>query len=461
MGSAVVWRNKISLRNTRPATESAGERHFCANASCGRRIFDEHYNALLSVMRFASARFPSMKNTVLDISSFRYFVFNRIATTMSIQMLMVIVGWQMYDVTHSAFDLGLVGLVQFAPALALCLVVGHVADRYDRRYVLIGCQIAQGGVALLLTAGTLFGWLGRDLLLVASLVLGTARAFQLPTQQALLPTLVPSSAFPRALAVNAAGAQLATILGPAVGGFIYVAGAAAVYGASAAMCLFAVVMVYLIRYDHTRPAREPVALQSLFAGIGFIWRREQVLGAISLDLLAVLFGGATALLPIFARDVLHVGSWGLGLLRSAPAVGALLVSLVLARRPIQQRAGKMLFGSVACYGLATLVFALSRSFPLSITALALTGAFDMVSVVVRQSLVQLDTPNDMRGRVSAVNSIFIGASNQLGEFESGVTAGWFGAVPSVVIGGVGTMLIVALWIKLFPTLARRETLTTS
>lgn len=402
-----------------------------------------------------------MKNTVLDIPSFRYFLFNRIATTMSIQMLMVIVGWQMYDITRSAFDLGLVGLAQFVPALALCLVVGHVADRYDRRFVLIACQAAQGCVALLLTVGALLGWLDRDLLLVASLALGTARAFQLPTQQALLPTLVPLSVFPRALAVNSAGSQLATILGPAVGGFIYVAGAAAVYGACVAMCAFAILMIYLVRYDYTRPAREPVTLQRLFAGIRFIWRREQVLGAISLDLLAVLFGGATALLPIFARDVLHVGSWGLGLLRSAPAVGALLVSLSLARHPIERRAGKMLFGSVALYGLATLVFALSRSFPLSLLALALSGAFDMVSVVVRQSLVQLDTPDDMRGRVSAVNAIFIGASNQLGEFESGVTAGWFGAVPSVVIGGMGTICIVALWMRLFPTLAKRETLTAS
>jgi MFS family permease len=402
-----------------------------------------------------------MKNTALEIASFRYFVLNRIATTMSTQMLMVIVGWQMYDITHSAFDLGLVGLAQFVPALALCLLVGQVADRYDRRYVLIGCQIAQGGVALLLAAGTWYGWLGRELLLIASLALGATRAFQLPTQQALLPTLVPLTMFPQALAINSAASQFATILGPAVGGFIYVAGAAVVYDVCAVMCVFAIAMLYLIRYDHARPAREPVTLQSLFAGINFIWQREQVLGAISLDLLAVLFGGATALLPIFARDVLHVGSWGLGLLRSAPAIGALLVSLYLARHPIERRVGKIMLYCVALYGLATLVFALSRSFGLSLFALALTGAFDMVSVVVRQSLVQLDTPNEMRGRVSAVNSIFIGASNQLGEFESGLTAGWFGAVPSVLIGGAGTILIVALWTRLFPALRQRERMTTT
>ncbi|WP_206956665.1 MFS transporter [Trinickia acidisoli] len=402
-----------------------------------------------------------MNNSVLQLSSFRFFFLSRMAMTMSTQMLMVIVGWQMYDLTHSAYDLGLVGLAQFVPALALCLLVGQVADRYDRRYVLIGCQIGQCAVALALTAGTLGGWLGRDVLLLASCALGTARAFQNPTQQALLPTLVPLSALPKALAINSAGSQFATIVGPAIGGFLYVAGAGLVYSACAAMCLFAAAMMVLINHRTERAPRPPVTLGTLLAGIEFIWKREQILGAISLDLLAVLFGGATALLPIFARDVLHVGSWGLGLLRSAPAVGALVVSLYLAHHPIERRAGKMMLASVALYGVSTLIFGLSRSFALSCAALALTGAFDMVSVVVRQSLIQLDTPNDMRGRVSAVNSIFIGASNQLGEFESGVTAGWFGAVPSVLIGATGTVLIVLLWTKLFPTLAHRETLTVS
>ncbi|SDR41103.1 Predicted arabinose efflux permease, MFS family [Paraburkholderia fungorum] len=402
-----------------------------------------------------------MKNPVLEISSFRYFFLSRVATTMSNQMLMVIVAWQMYDITHSAYDLGMVGLAQFVPALALCLIVGQVADRYDRRFILMACLIGQFSVAMLLIAGTLGGWLGREVILLASIGLGMAKAFQLPTQQALLPTLVPLPALPQALAINSAGSQCATIIGPAIGGFIYVAGASVVYGVCAGMCLFAAVMVYLIRHQHVRPPREQVTLQSLFAGINLIWMRKEVLGAISLDLFAVLFGGATALLPIFARDVLHIGSWGLGLLRSAPAVGALLVSLYLARYPIQRRVGKMMFGSVALYGLSTLVFALSHSFMLSLVALMLTGAFDMVSVVVRQSLVQLETPNEMRGRVSAVNSIFIGASNQLGEFESGITAGWLGAVPSVLVGGASTVLIVALWMRLFPSLAQRAKLTTS
>jgi MFS family permease len=402
-----------------------------------------------------------MKNPLFELPSFRYYFLCRMATTMANQMLMVIVAWQMYDITHSAYDLGMVGLAQFVPALALCLLVGQVADRYDRRRILIWCLAGQCGVALLLIAGALGGWLGREVILVASIGLGTAKAFQMPTQQALLPTLVPLSVLPRALAINSGGGQFATIVGPAIGGFIYVAGAAVVYGACAAMFLFAAAMLCLIRYERAQSVREQVTLQSLFAGIGFIWKRKEVLGAISLDLFAVLFGGATALLPIFARDVLHVGSWGLGLLRSASAVGALLVSIYLARYPIKRGVGKMMFGSVALYGLATLVFALSSSFLLSLAALMLTGAFDMVSVVVRQSLVQLETPDNMRGRVSAVNSIFIGASNQLGEFESGVTAGWLGAVPSVLIGGAGTMLIVALWMKLFPSLAEKENLAAS
>ncbi|RKP57601.1 MFS transporter [Pararobbsia silviterrae] len=403
-----------------------------------------------------------MQSSILKIPSFLYYFLSRIAATLTLQMMMVIVAWQMYDITHSAYDLGMVGLAQFIPALALTLVVGHVADRYDRRRLLILCAAGQLAVAVFLMVGTLHGWLGRNAILGASLALGTARAFQMPTQQALLPTLVPQSVLPNALAMNSAGSQFSNIAGPAIGGFIYMAGAPVVYGICAIMGVFAILWLALIRMDAARAIRrEPVTLESVFAGVKFIWNRKEVLGAISLDLFAVLFGGATALLPVFAREVLHVGSWGLGLLRSAPAIGALVVSLYLARYPIQQRVGKMMFGSVALYGLATFVFALSHVFALSLIALALTGAFDMVSVVVRQSLIQLETPDAMRGRVSAVNSIFIGASNQLGEFESGLTASWFGTVPSVVIGASATVLIVALWIKLFPTLIHRERLTPS
>lgn len=402
-----------------------------------------------------------MKNPLFEYRSFLYFFLSRVATTGASQMMMVVVAWQMYDLTQSAYDLGLVGLAQFVPALALALLVGQVADRYDRRRVLAWCLAGQLLVTVVLVAGTLGGWLNREAILIASLGLGATKAFQMPTQQALGPTLVPLFVLPRALAINSAATQLAIITGPALGGFLYVAGAAVVYLSCGALYLAAILLVLRIVPVQTHTMREAVSLHSLFAGIGFIWRRKEILGAISLDLFAVLLGGATALLPIFAREILHVGPWGLGLLRSAPAVGALAVSLYLARRPIQRRAGKIMFTAVALYGVAILVFALSESFLLSLAALALSGAFDMVSVVVRQSLVQLDTPDAMRGRVSAVNSIFIGASNQLGEFESGMTAGWFGTVPSVLIGGIGTLVVVGLWIRLFPALARRERLVQS
>jgi MFS family permease len=399
-----------------------------------------------------------MNNPLREFPSFRNFFLSRLATTMANQMMMVVVAWQMYDLTHSAYDLGMVGLAQFLPSLALTLVVGQVADRYDRRRVLAWCLAGQLAVAAVLVAGTLGGWLSREAILFCSLALGAAKAFQMPTQQALGPLLVPAPVLPRALAVSAAGSQFAIIAGPALGGFIYVAGAQVVYLVCSALFLLAAVLVLSVKVDHAPAKREAVGLQSLFAGIAFIWQRKEILGAISLDLFAVLLGGATALLPIFARDILHVGPWGLGLLRSAPAVGAFTMSIWLARRPIQRRAGKTMFASVALYGMATLVFGLSTSFIVSLVALAVSGAFDMISVVIRQSLVQLDTPNEMRGRVSAVNAIFIGASNQLGEFESGITAGWFGTVPSVVIGGVGTLLIVGTWMKLFPQLTKRERL---
>lgn len=399
-----------------------------------------------------------MTNPLLAYRSFRLFFLGRIATTMANQMMMVVVAWQMYELTGSAYDLGLVGLAQFAPSLALSLLVGQVADHFDRRGVLAWCLAGQLLVALALVAGTLGGWLSRDTILLASLLLGTAKAFQMPAQQALAPLLVPASALPRALATSSAGSQFAIILGPALGGFLYVAGAGTVYLVCGALFLIAAGLVLRVRIDRPPSAHAVVKLQTLFAGIAFIWRRQEILGAISLDLFAVLLGGATALLPIFAKDILHVGPWGLGLLRSAPAAGALLVSLYLSQHPIQRRVGKTMLGAVAVYGAATLVFALSTSFPLSLVALAISGGFDMVSVVIRQSLVQLDTPDEMRGRVSAVNSIFIGASNQLGEFESGLTAGWFGTVPSVLIGGIGTLLVVAAWMKLFPALRQRERL---
>jgi MFS family permease len=372
-------------------------------------------------------------------------------------MMLVAIGWQMYDATGSAWDLGLVGLAQFLPALALVLVAGHVVDRHHRARIVAACVAAQGLVALALAAAPWPGISQRTLLLALSVVLGAVRAFQMPAQQALVPLLVPAALLPRAMAFSSAGLQGAIIAGPALGGFVYVAGASAVYGLCAA--LFGVASALCSRIRHAAPPPgEPPNLRTLLAGVNYVRHNEVVLGAISLDLFAVLLGGAVALLPMFAKDILHVGPWGLGLLRGAPALGALAMSVALTRWPIAHRAGPKLFAAVAVYGLATLVFGLSTNFGLSLVALAVTGAADMVSVVVRQTMIQLETPDAMRGRVSAVASVFIGASNQLGEFESGATAAWLGPVGSVVLGGAGTLLVAALWWRGFPALAQRDAL---
>ena len=390
--------------------------------------------------------------------SFLRFWAGRLAGTMGNQMLMVGVGWQMYDLTHSAWNLGLVGLFQFVPALALALVSGHVADRYDRRHIVALALALQLAAALVLLLATHEQRITRELILGVSLLLGVARSFQMTAQQALTPLLVPQALLARALAFSSSGMQAAIIGGPALGGFLYAAGASVVYETCAALFVLGAALVWSVRYEHTPAPREPVTLDTLLAGVRFIRARPVVLGAISLDLFAVLLGGATALLPIFARDILHVGPEGLGLLRGAPAVGALAMSLVLARWNIRRRAGAVLFGAVAVFGITTIVFGLSHWFWLSMAALLINGAVDMVSVVVRQTLVQLDTPDAMRGRVSAVNSIFIGASNQLGEFESGATAALLGPEGAVVLGGVGTLAVVALWMRWFPPLRERESL---
>jgi MFS family permease len=390
--------------------------------------------------------------------------FARLSSTAAQQMLMVAVGWQMYELTNSAWDLGLVGLYQFAPALLFTLVAGHAADRLHRGRIIALCLLAQAVVALVLVAATSgWGqdgqWLSRELLLGISLLLGLARAFQMPAQQALAPLLVPAAMLPRATAFNSAGTEVAVIGGPALGGLVFIAGAVAVYGLCLALLLLASLLALTLRYRHVPPAHEPVTLDSVLAGLTFVWRSKLLLGAVSLDLFAVLLGGATALLPIFAKDILQVGPWGLGLLRAAPAVGALLMSLALTRWSMDSRVGHKLMAAVAVYGLCMLVFGLSTHFLLSLLVLAISGAADMVSVVIRMTLIQLETPDHMRGRVSAVNSIFIGASNQLGEFESGATAEWFGPVGSVVIGGVGTLLVAATWMRLFPSLAQRDRMT--
>ena len=398
---------------------------------------------------------PLIPAALVPQRDFLRFWWARLAGTAAGQMLMVAVGWQMYDLTGSAWDLGLVGLLQFLPALALVLVTGDVVDRHHRARVAAVCVGAQAVVALLLALAPLAGGPQRGLLLGMSIVLGTVKAFQMPAQQALAPLLVPAALLPRALAFSSAGLQLAIIGGPALGGLLYVAGASAVY-AVCALLFTAATLLFLLIHHASPPPRERATWQTLLAGVTYVRNNPVVLGAVSLDLFAVLLGGATALLPMFAKDLLHVGPWGLGLLRGAPAVGALLMSIALTRWPITRRAGRTMLWAVAVYGLATAVFGVSTSFLLSMGVLAVTGAADMVSIVVRQSLVQLETPDKMRGRVSAVNSVFIGASNQLGEFESGATAAWLGPVGSVLLGGVGSIAIALAWWRLFPALAQRD-----
>ena len=404
---------------------------------------------------------PDTLEELIRQRAFMRMWFARLSGTTGAQMLMVAVGWQMYELTASAWDLGLVGLYQFVPSLLFTLLAGHVADRVHRGRIIAACLVAQAAVALILVAatqgwGSPAAWTSRELLLGLSVLLGISRSFQMPAQQALTPMLVPASLLPRAMAFSSAGMQAAVIGGPALGGVIFVAGATAVYATCAALFAVGCVLVFAVRYEHLPPPREPVTLRTLLAGVEFVWQRKALLGAVSLDLFAVLLGGAVALLPMFAKDILHVGPWGLGLLRAAPAAGALIMSVLLTRWPLRRRVGHIMLSAVALYGVCMVIFGLSTSFVLSLAVLAISGCADMVSVVVRQTLMQIETPNDMRGRVSAVNSVFIGASNQLGEFESGATAAWMGPVASVVVGGIGTLLVAALWLKWFPALAQRD-----
>ena len=389
---------------------------------------------------------------------FRNFWLARIASTAAGQMMMVALGWQMYELTGSAWDLGLVGLFQFLPALLLTLPAGHIADRHDRSRVLMAVLVLQALAAAVLGLASHQQVVSREAVLAVSVLLGGLRAFQMPASQAMLPQLVGQTLLPRALALSSGAVQAAIIVGPAVGGLVFALGAQAVYAFSAAGFAAACVAMSRVPPRPLALSTQPLSWDTLLAGLAFIRRRPVVLGAMSLDLFAVLLGGATALLPVFARDMLQAGPLALGLLRSAPALGALLMSVVLAHVPIQRRAGHWLLGAVGLYGVAMIVFGLSTAVWLSLLALVISGAADMVSVVIRQTLVQLETPDAMRGRVSAVNSVFIGASNQLGEFESGVTAAWWGAVASVVAGGVGTMVVVGVWFRLFPALAGRDQL---
>jgi MFS family permease len=352
----------------------------------------------------------------------------------------------------------MIGLTQFLPMAGLTFFAGHVADRYERKRVVQTCQVIEGAVSVILAWGSFQGWLSVPEIFVAVAVFGAARAFESPATSALLSAVVPSGLMTKGAALTGSVQQSATIVGPALGGLAYAISPGLPYAVMAFCWLLGSILNGAMRLDRPASPKEPPSLRALFAGVGFVRHNPAILGTISLDLFAVLLGGATALLPVYARDILHTGPWGLGVLRGAPAVGALLMTVWLTRNPINRRAGLRMFQAVILFGIATIVFGLSHFILLSLLALAVMGASDVVSVVIRLSLVQLATPDAMRGRVGAVSFLFISASNQLGEFESGLTAAMFGAVPAVMLGGVGTIMVALLWMKLFPSLARMESL---
>jgi MFS family permease len=386
------------------------------------------------------------------------FLLSRSLSRFSTQIGAVAIGWQVYDMTGRAFDLGMVGLVQFLPTALLVLVAGHAADRFERKHVIQVCQVVEALAALFLAWGAWASWLTELHIFVATFVLGTAGAFESPATAALLPLVAPTGTLQRATALSSGAIQIATITGPALGGFAYAVSPGLPYGIMLVFWLLAMAFTGAIRTLAQEPVKESASSDDVFAGVRFIRSDPAILGTISLDLFAVLFGGVTALLPIYARDILQAGPFGLGILRAAPAAGALLTTVVLARHTISSRVGLRMFQAVIVFGAATVAFALSHWMWLSLLALALLGAADTVSVVIRFSLVQLRTPDAMRGRVGAVNFLFINASNQLGQFESGVTAALFGTVPAAVLGGVATVAIALLWMRLFPSLRDVERL---
>ncbi|WP_207462508.1 MFS transporter [Azospirillum sp. SYSU D00513] len=389
---------------------------------------------------------------------FTLFWLARLAAGMAMQMQVVAVGWQIYALTGSAWHLGLVGLFQFLPTLVMALYAGHVVDNNDRRHILLAALVMQMGAVGALCAVTVAGLTSPLFIYATVLVLGTVKAFEGPANQALLSALVPARDLPNAVAWNSSGMQVSVVTGPALGGLLYIAGPSVVYGTSTAFLALAALFILLVRPRPVELPRRAMSLESMLAGLTFIRSRPAIFGAISLDMVAVLLGGATALLPLYARDILHVGPVGLGLLRSAPAVGALTMAVLLARYGVQRNAGAWMLAAVAGFGAATVLFGLSTVPALSFLALLGLGAADQISVFVRQTLVQLSTPDDMRGRVGAVTSLFIGASNQLGEFESGAAAALLGGVTAVVAGGFGAMGVAALWAWRFPELRRVDRL---
>ena len=401
---------------------------------------------------------PVGAGDLLGHRSFVLFLLSRSLSRFSSQIAAVAIGWQIYELTGSAFDLGMVGLVQFLPTALLVFVAGHAADRFERKRLVQLCQLAEALTALFLAWSTYAGWINEVQIFIATFIIGIAGAFESPATAALLPLITPQGSLQRATAISSGAAQIATIAGPTLGGLAVVFAPSLPYAIIVAFWLLGAILTGGIIAMAQAAPRLDASPDDLFAGVKFIRNNPAILGTISLDLFAVLLGGVTALLPIYARDILETGPLGLGILRAAPAVGALLTTIVLARHSISRRVGLRMFQAVIIFGAATVVFALSHWMWLSVLSLAILGAADTVSVVIRFSLVQLATPDDMRGRVGAVNFLFINASNQLGQFESGITAALFGTVPAAVLGGVGTIAIALLWMKLFPTLRHVEKL---
>lgn len=396
------------------------------------------------------------RERLLAHKPFRLFWIGRVLSTSGFQIAGVVVGWKIYADTGSALALGMIGLAQFLPMLLLTFVVGHVADRFDRRRIAMTCQSIECATLAVLALGIHFGFLAVEGIFAAVFVLGAARAFETPSMTSLLPRVVSTAVLPRATAVSSSATQTAVIVAPSLGGLLYAFGPEVSLAAGILCFVGAVTAIGSLKVATVAMPRMPVTLRSVFSGVSFIWQRKIILGAVSLDMFAVLLGSVVSILPIFAQDILMVGPWGLGLLRSMPAIGAVSMSLVLARVDLQPGVGRKMFLAVMVFGLGTVVFSASTWLPLSCIALAVMGAADNISVVVRNSLVQIQTPDEMRGRVNAVNALFIGTSNQLGEFEAGTVAHFIGAVNAGLVGGVCTILVALLWMRLFPALRNAQ-----
>jgi MFS family permease len=411
-------------------------------------------------LAMASAAGESGGRVAFTYPAFTLYEVARFFIVAALEMQSVAVGWQIYEITHRALDLGYVGLAQFLPGIVLFLVSGHAADRFNRLKLMIACLAGFSVCALLLLIISVNHYRSIGPIYAVIVLLGVVRSFNGPVGRALLPQLVREEHFQNAVAWHSTIYQAATILGPSLGGLIYALfrGPSAVYATALTCALVAIACTVQVQLAPTKRAREPVNLKTVLAGVSYIWNHKIILGSISLDLFAVLLGGAVALLPVYARDILHIGPSGLGILRSAPAVGAGAMAILIAYRPLKSRVGVTMLWCVGAFGAFTIIFGLSRSLIISLIALIFVGASDMVSVVIRATLVQVATPDAMRGRVNAVDMIFIGASNELGWFESGLTAHWFGTVPSVVLGGIGTIVVTGLWAWFFPALRKTQSL---